>query len=88
MSEKRPIEPEMQYLWEHFNECARLLDYIILELVGERRMFTIMVHPSSPGHASLSITNAESLEENYKAVAAWLAAARKEDACTVPSQKS
>ncbi len=74
---ERPIEPEMQLLWERIESVARTLDNLVITLVGEPRGFTLILHAKSKGNASLSVSNLASHEENYKVVAAWLAAAKE-----------
>lgn len=71
MSKKRPIEPQMQVLWDRLDDVSALLDGFVQILVGERRGVTLMVHPAQEGFATLSISN---LKDNVEAVRAWLKA--------------
>jgi hypothetical protein len=67
----RPIEPEMQLLWERLDNMADIVGGLIRAIVGEDRGFMLMVHPGKEGFATISISN---LKSNREVVAAWLAA--------------
>lgn len=68
---ERPIEPEMQLLWDRLDTVMASLDFLVASIVGSKRGITLMVHPEKPGYATCSITN---LKTNVEAVRQWIAA--------------
>lgn len=68
---QRPIEPEMQLLWDRLDSVMTSLDFLVASIVGSKRGITLMVHPEKPGYATCSITN---LKTNIEAVRQWIAA--------------
>lgn len=68
---QRPIEPEMQLLWDRLDTVMTSLDFLVASIVGSKRGITLMVHPEKPGYATCSITN---LKTNVEAVRQWIAA--------------
>lgn len=82
----RPIEPEMQLLWDRLDQVMTSVDYLVASIVGAKRGITLMVHPEKPGYATCSITN---LKSNVEAVRQWVAAhdeatAQSDDASVKP----
>lgn len=54
---KRPIEPEMQVLWDRIDDVVGLLDGFVRILTGQQHGLTLMVHPIKEGFATISVSN-------------------------------